>query len=463
MAASFSEHFKRASQARHDRNHAVAHAEFEAALAVAEAPHERAFALNGLASCCLADDQNERAIELMDQAIAACLPHPDAETPLDDRTAHALAEVCYDKGTELEVVRRDAEALAIFDESLRRFLDRVTGEDPRSDDALNLRHVVVRTLAAKGVSLHMLDHLEEALGCYDDLVRRFQGVQSNGIRKSVVRTMSWRARLYGDLGRQDKEITEYDELVARFSNNKDSEISEVVLDALERKVRIYQDQEDQEMVIDICDDTVRRFGADMRWRTADVVARMMIRRAVALGKRGEHGKELAAYDDVVRLHGESDEWMLRIHAAKALMFKAVTLNDADQSAAEIDCYDEVIRRYGEDDNEEVRAVAADALIHKGLSLGAIAEDAAEDTGELEVEPEIACYDEVMARYGNEEFVGLRRAVAEALLHKGQAMLEVGRTSEASSCLDAVIQGYAPIKDSDLQEIVADARDLKAQI
>ena len=145
------------------------------------------------------------------------------------------------------------------------------------------------------------------------------------------------------------------------------------------------------------------------------------------------------------------------------MFKAVTLNDADQSAAEIECYEEVIGRYAEDADEEVRVVAADALIHKGLSLGAIAEDAAEDTGEREVEAEIECYDAVVARYGDEEFIGLKRAVAEAMLHKSETLLEVGRIGEASRCLDKVVAGYASIEDEDLAEIVKDARALKAQI
>jgi hypothetical protein len=189
----------------------------------------------------------------------------------------------------------------------------------------------------------------------------------------------------------------------------------------------------------------------------------MIRRADLLNKLDRMEEELAAYDKVVLYYGELEEPDLRKHAAKALMFKAVTLNDADQSAAEIECYDEVIRRYAEDPHEEVRVVAADALIHKGLSLGAIAEDAAEDTGERETEAEIACYDAVTTRYRDEEFIGLTRAVAEALLHKSETLLEVGRAGEASQCLDKIVASYASIDDEDLAEIVKDARALKAQI
>jgi tetratricopeptide (TPR) repeat protein len=217
------------------------------------------------------------------------------------------------------------------------------------------------------------------------------------------------------------------------------------------------------MVIEICDQIINRYKPDTHRQTADRVARTMIRQAVALGKRGDPAKELSNYDEVVQLHGDSAEPVLRTHAAKALMFKAVTLNDADQSGAEMECYEEVLRRFAEDRDHEVRAVAADALIHKGMSLGAIAEDAAEDTGVREIEAEIACYDEVVARYGEEEPIVLRRAVAEALLHKAETLLEAERTGEASASLELLLSRYAAIEDEEIQDIVKEARTLKAEI
>ena len=98
-----------------------------------------------------------------------------------------------------------------------------------------------------------------------------------------------------------------------------------------------------------------------------------------------------------------------------------------------------------------------------MSLGAIAEDAAEDTGEREIDAEIACYDEVLSRYGDDESIHLKRAVAEALIHKGETLMEAGRTDEAAACLDSIIKSYAKIEDRDLQDIVKDARGLKAEI
>ena len=67
------------------------------------------------------------------------------------------------------------------------------------------------------------------------------------------------------------------------------------------------------------------------------------------------------------------------------------------------------------------------------------------------------------RYGEAESIHLKHAVAEALLHKAETLAEVARTAEAAQCLDRLIASYAAIKDSELREIVDDARALQAEL
>jgi hypothetical protein len=81
MATSFDEHFEHARQALDDRERVVARAACEAALAVATAPYQRALALDGLAETYFFADDKDRALELLDQAIVACLPQTDQDTP----------------------------------------------------------------------------------------------------------------------------------------------------------------------------------------------------------------------------------------------------------------------------------------------------------------------------------------------------------------------------------------------
>ena len=458
MATSFAEHFERARQAREDRERVVARAECEAALSVATAPYEKALALDGLAEIYFFQDEKERAFELLDQAVATCLPD---DSPKDVNTGYALAQAWHDKAVFLIMMHRDEEALRVLEQLLHRLLDRVT-DTPRSKWELEFCTLVARALGSQRTLLIDLRQINESIECSDEVIRRFGGAKDDRLLRQVARAMFWRAVHLGDTGRQDKEVEGYDDLVARFGASDNESIIETVLDGLERKTRLYQDQEDHEMVVEVCDDTIRRYGGNPEWRVADHVARAMVRHAVALGKQGQHSKELAGYDAVVQRYGDSVEDILRKHAAKALMFKAVTLNDADETAAEMECYDEVLRRYAEDPAARVRAVAADALIHKGISLANLAEDAAGGAGNRNIEPEIACFDEVVTRYGNEDEMDLKRAVAEALVHKGEALLETGETSAGIACLDAVIDGYGAIKDGELREIVKDARELKAE-
>jgi tetratricopeptide (TPR) repeat protein len=458
MTTSFEEHFERARQALEDRERVAARAACEAALAVATEPYQKALALDGLAETYFFEDDKGRALEFLEQAITVCLPH---DSPKDANTSYALAKSWDDKAMFLTMMHRDEEVLPVLEELLHRLLDRVTNT-PRSKWELEFCVVVARALHTKSSLLADKAQIDKSIACLEEVIRRFGGATDDRLLRHVARAMFWRAIRVGDTGRQDKEVEGYDDLVARFGDSNNEDIIETVLDGLERKTRIYQDQEDHEMVVEVCDDVIRRYGGNSDWHVADHVARAMIRRAVALGKQGQPGKELAGYDSVAQRYGDSAEDLLRRHAAKALMFKAVTLNDADQTAAEMECYDEVLRRYAEDPSALVRAVAADALIHKGISLANLAEDAAGDAGNRDIEPEIACFDEVVTRYGEDDAIDLKRAVAEALLHKAETLLETGQAG-AAACLEAVIDGYGAIKDGELREIVKDARSLKAEI
>lgn len=459
MPGSFDQHFERGEQVLSRDQYVEALASFEAALTAAHAPHQRASALDGMAVANFHLKQDQRAFELLDQAIALCLPLADMDGP----SALALARAWYDKAGMLAGLGRIEDALAALEPLIGRFADQVGASGTRDEENLRLRLRIVRSMGMKATALRKLDRKREAIACYDDMIRRFQSVDEVAVEEALSRAMLNRAWLLGDLGRWEEEIAAYDALVARYGENRLPGVSHTIIDALTGKLQCHRDQGEFEKALEPCDDIIRRYEFDSGEGIADRVARTMIRRADLLNKLERTEEELAAYDKVVADYGNRTIAELRRHAAKALMFKAVTLNDADQSAAEIECYEEVIRRYAEDPHQEVRVVAADALLHKGLSLGAIAEDAAEDTGEREVEAEIACYDTIVARYGDEGFIGLRRAVAEALLHKSETLLDVGRIGEASLCLNAIMTGYTSIEDEDLAEIVSDARALKAQI
>jgi len=462
MPPSFDEHLAIANELLEERERDKARVALEAAQVLARTPAEHALVLTGLADVAFFRDENQQgALVLLDQSIGLSLP----EVGSDARAALALAEACFEKSQCLLMMHRSGDALASVNVSLDRFLDRVSASEPRDRIERQLRLTIVDAMHWK-VSLLTEpegdDARRNAVACCQELDRRFRGVEDLEVKRIVASCLRRSGWILGWMGRSDEEIAAYDEVIARYGNLQDRRMREIVLQTLDGKLLAFRDQEDFEATLEACNDLLERYESDPVESTMDAVARTLIRKGGVLNKLGKIAQELACYDKVIATCAEHPASMLRKHAAEALISKAVALNEADQAAAEMECYDELLRRYAEDESQLVRIVAAHGLVYMGLSLRAIAEDAAEDTGVLETETEIACYDRVITRYGGEDSDGMRRAVAEAQQHKGESLLETGRMAEAAACFDAIIDGYAKSRDPVLAEIVKDARELRAE-
>lgn len=462
MASLFEQHRIRGQEALDDRDPVEALEAFDAALASASNAAERALALDGAANAHYDQHNDERALALLDEAVALCLP-PQGDLALDSLAAHVLARILYDKGGMLGQIGRTEEAFRVFDDMIDRFGTWAASVTPQDDHAFRARLAVASALKSKANFLAKLDRKKEAADACGEMFRLFQKVErDNRLMTRTAQAMIQRGLLLGEIGRDDEEIAAYDAVVARYGENHLIELSRAVISALENKALTYRDQEDYEAVVETCDDLIRRYEFDPGDGIADRVARAMIRKANALKKLGKTAQELASLDKVARMFGHWSEPEMRKHAAIALISKAITLNEADQTAAEMECYEEVIRRYAEDEDAGPRALGALAMVYKGLSLRVIAEDAAEDTGTIDTEPEIACYDRVIDRYGAEDHIEMQRVVAEALLHKGEILLETGATAAAAACCDALIDGFGGIKDDDIAETVEEARGMRAE-
>lgn len=465
MSPTFDEHLATARALLDERERDKARIALEAAQALARTPAEHALVLNGLADVTFFfREDRQGGLDLLDRSIALSLPLVDSD-PQDMRAALALTEACTEKSKYLVMTHRSDEALAPLNLALDRLLEAVNAREPRNAIERDLRHAIVRAMRMKvGVLMESASEqsVRNALACSQDLVRRFRDVEEYRVKRAVAYTLCRSGWMLERLGRNDQQITVYDDVIARYGHMQERRMREVVLEALDQKVLAYRDQEDFEATLEACDNLIERYESDPEDYAMDAVAKTMIRKGGVLNKLGKIAPELACYDKVIAIWAEHPEWMLRKHAAEALISKAVALNEADQTGAEMECYEELLRRYAEDEHELVRSVAAHGLVYKGLSLRAIAEDAAEDTGVLETEPEIACYDRVIDRYGAEKSISVRRAIAEAFLHKGESLLETGRTAEAAPCFDAVIDRHGASRDPAFQEMVRYARELRAE-
>jgi tetratricopeptide (TPR) repeat protein len=432
----------------------------DAALAAARTPGERALALNGVAFLHFLREEPDRMLELLERSVAFAETHLQTD-PQNSHARLALAEAFFEQ-VQHKFRPDDLQSESVLlDRSLERFL-KVTSEPPRDRYDRQLRRVMARTLSRKASNLSY-DTPKEAVDCYTQLLDRFQDIDDAILKRICAYAAVRRGEELGDLGRSDQQLATYDDVIVRYSGFKEHSMREVVLRALEGKLLAYREQEDFEATLEACDELLERFEGDTIYYATDAVARTLIRKGDVLNKLGKTGPELACYDRVVATWANSEDRTLRKHAAEALLAKAVALNEADQAAAEMECYEDLLRRYAEDEDQAVRSVAAQALVYMGYSLRAIAEDAAEDTGVLETDAEIACYDRAIDRYGEEDWDSTRRAVAAAFQHKGESLLETGRSAEAAGCFDAIIERYAQhIGDPVLDEIVQEARNLRKE-
>ena len=99
--------------------------------------------------------------------------------------------------------------------------------------------------------------------------------------------------------------------------------------------------------------------------------------------------------------------------AEALISMAVKLGEQSELQDEIATYDEVVRRFGDDPAPALREQVAKALFSKGYRL--------ETVRPLDA---IATYDEVVRRFGDDPAPALCELVANALFNKGVILLSL---------------------------------------
>lgn len=103
-------------------------------------------------------------------------------------------------------------------------------------------------------------------------------------------------------------------------------------------------------------------------------------------------------------------------------------------------YDAVLARDRESVEPEARSRVADALVWKGVALLDL--DRQDDA--------IECFDRVVARFGEATELDLREHVARALRHKGLALKALGREDDAKAAYDEVVARVGDAAEPELR-------------
>ncbi|MBI3693689.1 MAG: SIR2 family protein [Acidobacteria bacterium] len=228
-----------------------------------------------------------------------------SDLPLQERAAKAFLY----KGITLGSLGRPLEAIAAYDEVVRRFEDAVEA---------GLREQVAEALVNKGFTLGALNRSEEAIAVYDEAVRRFGDAVEAGLRERVARALVSKGFRLGALNRSEEGIAVYDEVVRRFGDAVEAGLREEVAEALVNKGFRLGALNRSEEEIAVYDEVVRRFGDAVEAGLREQVARALVNKGFTLGDLNRSEEEIAVYDEVVRRFGDAVEASLRKQVAKAL-------------------------------------------------------------------------------------------------------------------------------------------------
>lgn len=119
------------------------------------------------------------------------------------------ARTLYSKGVTLGLMDRSEEAIAVYDEVVKRY-----GDAPEAA----LREVVAKALVNRGYRLGQLGRSEEAIVVCDEVLKRYGGAPEVALRKSVAMALRNKGVTLGQMERREEEIAVYNEIVNRYGD-----------------------------------------------------------------------------------------------------------------------------------------------------------------------------------------------------------------------------------------------------
>lgn len=149
----------------------------------------------------------------------------------------------------------------------------------------------------KGVALAQLDRSEEAIAVYDELVRRAGTMP--GLHEGAVRALFNKGASLGELNRQEEAIAVYDELVGRFSDADDLAVLVAVSKALINKGIALAELNRLAESIAVLDDVVTRWGDSPDPLLRERAARALLNKASALAHLRHREMALKTYAELL--------------------------------------------------------------------------------------------------------------------------------------------------------------------
>jgi tetratricopeptide (TPR) repeat protein len=374
-----------------------------------------------------ANGSQEEAVALYEEVIAR------SSVSSDPREFEKIAFAMMGKGYVLSQLGRSEASLDAYNSLIRRFGD-------SGDSRLRLR--VAQSLIGQGSILTDLGRFDEARSIYEELITRFGSAPERHLGAQVAWALYGKGFDLEKMGRHEDAIEAFDELDARFGNSPESGLREPVSAALATKGWSLGQLGTPVEEIAVLDRAERRLESTARWspRRDEDLARAFVLRGDALGKLGRHNEAIAQFEKVVDDFGETVDATLVELVASALTRKAAAESQAGRPAQALSTSEQAIQwleeRIATAPEPPLAGMLADAYLRMGITLGDL--DRRDEA--------IACFDRLVALYGDAPEARNRNAVVSALIRKGSLLSDLDLPDEATRAYADALSLYdrAPV-------------------
>ena len=356
----------------------------------------------------------------------------------------AVGMALVNRGTALGRLNQPEEALAAWDEVVRRF---------GASDVPIHRHAVVRSLVCKGAMLAALNRLQAALSVWDEADRRFGADDAPGIVLQVATGLVASGNALMEMRRPDEALAVWEEVVRRFGASDMPPILEQVVGALVNMATLLRDLNRSEEALAVWDDILRRFGTQDAPAFLVPVAGALLNNGNVLAEQNRGAEALAAWSEVVERFGNEGAPPLPDIVVTALVNKGATLAAANRHEEALAVWNDVERRLEAEATPAIPEPVAVVLMGKGASLTAL----------NRTEEALTVWNEMVESFEESEVPAVVESVAAALFNKGSALARLNRVDEALASLDEVAQRFKTSEPAWVLHVVAAALVYKGTV
>ncbi len=332
----------------------------------------------------------------------------------------SVAKELVGQARALEKAGRLEDAVGAWDEVVRRLKVSAVRSDLEQ---------VSLALVNKAVALGALQRLDEALATWDDVLEQFGASDSRMFRRAVAESLLRKGTALTKLKRLDEALATWDDVVRRFGESQEETLQSGVAMALVGKGVLLQALDRLDEALAVNEEVLRRFGASDAFPDPQFLAIAMNSRAAALARSNRLEEAEIAWSHVVERFGGTKAPQMVEHVAKALVGRVVALLQLNQQETALAVIDEALQRFGRSDSSKILEPLAVELVNKGWELLSL--DRAEEAKHVWAEFE--------RRFATGDAPKMRQAMKLALLGKATVELSNGHADTAIAAADRVFR------------------------